>query len=138
VKSDGGVVSAAGVPYEVQAVANRFQDWPRWLADGHLDVLCPMAYTTEVKTFRAQIDQAVSRGGPRGVWAGIGAWRQNLNEVAEKVRQRGPPGRQESCCSRTKSLRELDPASLRRELFASPEGGSGRSAGALVGPAQTN
>src|SRR5262245_5311882 len=71
----GLVVSAAVTPDEAQAVSQRFQAWPRWLAEGLLDAVIPMAYTPDNRIFTAQVQQArtLIAGGQR-LWAGIGAY----------------------------------------------------------------
>jgi uncharacterized lipoprotein YddW (UPF0748 family) len=71
----GLVISAAVVPDASAAFGTRFQDWRWWAESGLLDVLCPMAYTTDVTVFRRQIDEAVRIAAPASVWAGIGAYR---------------------------------------------------------------
>lgn len=80
-------VSAAVGPDEAQAVGQRFQDWPRWLALGYLDAICPMAYTPDPRIFRAQVENAVARTRPAlPVWAGIGAYRLTLQGTVERIR----------------------------------------------------
>jgi uncharacterized lipoprotein YddW (UPF0748 family) len=86
VERPGLVISAAVTPDEAQAVNNKFQDWPRWLANGVLSALCPMAYTPDSRIFQEQIEQARVRArGGQAVWAGIGAYRLDLAGIAEKV-----------------------------------------------------
>jgi len=83
----GVVVSAAVVPEETQAVEQRFQDWPAWMAGGLLDALCPMAYTADSRLFRQQVAQVRARVGPqKTVWAGVGAYRLTLAAVVERIR----------------------------------------------------
>jgi uncharacterized lipoprotein YddW (UPF0748 family) len=82
----GLVISAAVAPDEAQAVNNKFQDWPGWLANGVLSALCPMTYTPDSRTFLEQIQQARERArGGQAVWAGIGAYRLDLAGIVEKV-----------------------------------------------------
>ena len=80
------VVSAAVVPDAQQAFASRLQDWRGWIDQSLLDVICPMAYTTEPDTFQAQIAAARAYAGARPVWAGIGAYQlsaaQTLTHIA--------------------------------------------------------
>ena len=51
-----------------------------------LDVICPMAYTTEPDIFQKQIAAARDYAGSRPVWAGIGAYKlspaQTLTHIA--------------------------------------------------------
>jgi uncharacterized lipoprotein YddW (UPF0748 family) len=68
------VVSAAVIPDAQVAFAGRLQDWRGWLDQSLLDVICPMAYTTEPDTFQKQIAAARAYAGSRPVWAGIGAY----------------------------------------------------------------
>ena len=80
------VVSAAVVPDAQQAFDARLQDWPGWLDQSLLDVICPMAYTTDAGTFEKQIAAARAYAGSRPVWAGIGAYQlapaQTLSHIA--------------------------------------------------------
>ena len=57
-----------------------------WLDLSLIDVLCPMAYTTDAAVFQQQIAAAMEYAGSRPVWAGIGAYRlpaaQTLQHIA--------------------------------------------------------
>ena len=83
-------LSAAVIPDAQQAWASRLQDWRGWLERSLIDVLCPMAYTTEPETFERQIAAARGHAGPRPVWAGIGAYQltpsQTLRHIAAAQR----------------------------------------------------
>ncbi len=68
------IVSAAVVPDADQAFNRRLQDWRGWAAAGLLDVVCPMAYTTNLADFTGLLHQAQAAAGSVPVWAGIGAW----------------------------------------------------------------
>jgi uncharacterized lipoprotein YddW (UPF0748 family) len=80
------VFSAAVLPDAQEAFDHRLQDWRGWLDQSLLDVLCPMAYTTEPEIFRKQIASARAYAGSRPVWAGIGAYQltpaQTLGHIA--------------------------------------------------------
>ena len=82
----GTLVSAAVVPDARQATESRLQDWRGWLDQSLLDVLCPMAYTTDAAVFAQQITAAREYAGSVPVWAGIGAYRltpaQTLQHIA--------------------------------------------------------
>ncbi len=82
----GVVLSAAVVPLAGEARDHRLQDWPAWTRAGVLDVVCPMAYTTDVTEFARQIAgvREAAHGVP--VWAGIGAWRLPVGRAADHVR----------------------------------------------------
>jgi uncharacterized lipoprotein YddW (UPF0748 family) len=67
------------------AVSRRLQDWPLWTSRGLLDVICPMAYTTNPAAFRVQIESARQLAGDKPVWAGIGAYRLSSSETIESI-----------------------------------------------------
>jgi uncharacterized lipoprotein YddW (UPF0748 family) len=80
-------VSAAVFANHENAYTRRFQDWRRWLSMGILDVLCPMAYSTDTATFQKQIEIATTSAHAAGrrVWAGIGAYRISSESTVEKI-----------------------------------------------------
>jgi uncharacterized lipoprotein YddW (UPF0748 family) len=82
----GALVSAAVVPDAQLAFDSRMQDWRGWIDQSLLDVICPMAYTTETDVFQKQITAARAYAGSRPVWAGIGAYQmphaQTLAHIA--------------------------------------------------------
>jgi uncharacterized lipoprotein YddW (UPF0748 family) len=84
------LVSAAVVPDAQQAFDERLQDWRGWIDHSLLDVLCPMAYTTEADVFQRQVTAARAYAGSRPVWAGIGAYQlspsQTLSHIATATR----------------------------------------------------
>jgi uncharacterized lipoprotein YddW (UPF0748 family) len=79
------VLSAAVVPEADVAASTRFQEWPLWAANGLLDVVCPMAYTTDPGAFAAQVEQAIRLATPARVWAGIGAYRLAPAETVARI-----------------------------------------------------
>jgi uncharacterized lipoprotein YddW (UPF0748 family) len=81
----GLTVSAAVVPDPTEATIRRFQDWPGWMREGLLDVVAPMAYTTENTIFRAQVAAAIREVGADRVWAGIGAWQNTFEGTLAKI-----------------------------------------------------
>jgi uncharacterized lipoprotein YddW (UPF0748 family) len=82
----GVVFSAAVLPDAQEAFDHRLQDWRGWLDRSLLDVVCPMAYTSEPAIFQKQIAAARAYAGSRPVWAGIGAYQltpsQTLGHIA--------------------------------------------------------
>jgi uncharacterized lipoprotein YddW (UPF0748 family) len=80
------IVSVAVVPDAQEAAAHRLQDWRGWLRAGLVDVICPMAYTTDAALFAAQIGSVREIAGPRALWAGIGAYRLSPAQIVEHVR----------------------------------------------------
>ena len=51
-----------------------------------LDVVCPMACTTDPAVFRTQIAGVKRLAGPRPVWAGIGAFQLSALETILNIR----------------------------------------------------
>ncbi len=91
------MVSAAVFANHENAFTRRFQDWRRWLSMGILDVVCPMAYSTDTAVFQKQIEIATNsaHSSGRSVWAGIGAYRITAESTVEKInvaRQLGADG----------------------------------------------
>jgi len=84
-KRPRALVSAAVVPDSATAVTSRFQDWPGWMAKGLLDVLCPMAYSTDDAVFRQQVEHARAAARGRPVWAGIGAYRLTGDQTLRQI-----------------------------------------------------
>lgn len=80
------IVSAAVVPDPADATNRRLQDWRTWLQRGLLDVVCPLAYSTDRATFTAQVTEVRHLAGPRPVWAGIGAYRMSSSDTVENIR----------------------------------------------------
>lgn len=91
----GVLLSAAVVPDAQHAASSRQQDWRAWLDQSLLDVLCPMAYTTDTGMFAQQVKAARAYAGDLPVWAGIGAYHlplaQTLQHIAE-ARRAGAAG----------------------------------------------
>lgn len=81
------LVSASVFPGFDDAYNHRFQDWKRWLRDGKLDILFPMAYSKSTDTFAEHIRDAVESSGPIPVCAGIGAWQIPAESALEKVQK---------------------------------------------------
>jgi len=80
------LVSAAVFPNIEDARSNRFQDWPRWLREGILDVAVPMAYTDDLEAFQGYVRQAVAVTGSRErVWAGVGIFVTDLNGALAQI-----------------------------------------------------
>jgi uncharacterized lipoprotein YddW (UPF0748 family) len=81
----GATVSAAVVPDAGEALTRRLQNWRAWLDDGLLDVICPMAYTTDRSLFATQIAGVRQAAGAHPVWAGIGAYQLSSDQIIENV-----------------------------------------------------
>jgi len=80
-------VSASVFPDYSDAFAKRFQDWKRWLKDGKLDMLFPMAYVKTTERFAELVEDAISSSGGVPVVAGIGAWQISPESTVEKIKK---------------------------------------------------
>jgi uncharacterized lipoprotein YddW (UPF0748 family) len=78
-------VTVAAAPDAREAYERRLQDWRSWVADGLVDAVCPMAYTTEPARFAEQIAAAREAAGARAVWAGIGAYRLSPKDTIDNI-----------------------------------------------------
>jgi uncharacterized lipoprotein YddW (UPF0748 family) len=79
------VLSVAVVPDPREAATHRLQDWHAWLDQGLIDVVCPMAYTTDAGVFAEQIAGAKQAAGSHPLWAGIGAYRLSSEQIVENT-----------------------------------------------------
>jgi uncharacterized lipoprotein YddW (UPF0748 family) len=79
------LVSVAVIPDPAEASARRLQDWRAWLDSGLVDVVCPMAYTTDSTLFAEQIATAKQAAGSHPLWAGIGAYRLSSEQIVENT-----------------------------------------------------
>ena len=77
--------SAAVYPEPAEALSRRFQDWPMWLENRWIDVVCPMAYTPDASVFASQIAGVRQAAGDQPVWAGIGAYRLSPAQTVENI-----------------------------------------------------
>jgi uncharacterized lipoprotein YddW (UPF0748 family) len=110
------LISAAVVPDQAQALHQKFQNWPAWMARGLLDALCPMTYTPDTRIFRRQLEQAQARvAGP--IWAGVGAWRLPLEGTIEKIETARLAGTAGVVVFSHESLGPGDAARLRQRVF---------------------
>ena len=79
------LVSVAAKADIREAADSKLQEWPRWLDEGVIDAVCPMAYTTEPALFAEQIAAARAAAGERRVWAGIGAYRLSPGQTVDNI-----------------------------------------------------
>jgi uncharacterized lipoprotein YddW (UPF0748 family) len=79
------MLTMAVKPDPAEAADVRLQDWRRWLQDGLIDAVCPMAYTQEAGKFVEQIAAAREAAGNRAIWAGIGAYRLTPAQTIENI-----------------------------------------------------
>jgi len=120
VERPGLVMSAAVTPDEAQAVHHKFQNWPYWLSSGILSALCPMIYTPDNRVFVSQVEGALARAGKQPVWAGIGAYRLDLQGIVEKVELARRAGAGGIVLFSHESLSSADWRRLRQEVFTTP------------------
>ena len=59
------MLSAAVVADPREAIEGRLQDWPEWGRRGLIDVVCPMAYTDNLRRFKQQIAEVGRAAAPR-------------------------------------------------------------------------
>ena len=129
----GIVLSAAVAPDEAQAVQHKFQDWPRWVSSGLLNALVPMTYTQDNRVFRDQLETARGHAGAaRPVWAGIGAYRLDLEGIVEKVDLARRTGVAGVVLFSHESLEPGDLDRLRAEAFPVRRAAGGGAAGSLA------
>ncbi|HUJ08417.1 MAG TPA: family 10 glycosylhydrolase [Verrucomicrobiae bacterium] len=93
----GLVVSAAVFPDLNRARQEKAQDWKLWLDRGHVDYVCTMTYTPDLREFQTQVRQEQASAGQRNkVVVGIGAWKfDHMSQLASQInatRQLGAPG----------------------------------------------
>ncbi len=79
------LVSVAVVPDVREAERHRLQNWGAWAQTGLVDVVCPMAYSTEASQFAEQVAGARVAAGSRPVWAGIGSYRLSAKETIDNI-----------------------------------------------------
>lgn len=77
--------TAAVFPDAADAMDRRFQDWPNWISTGLLDVVAPMAYTTDAEVFETQIRAVRAISGRDRIWGGIGAYRLIEGGLIERI-----------------------------------------------------
>ena len=78
-------VSAAVFPDANEAFQDKGQNWRQWIQDGILDAVALMSYDKDTSKVMRQIKQAVAIAGEKHVYAGIGAWRLPVGDVAKKI-----------------------------------------------------
>jgi len=79
------LVSAAVYPDAQEASSHRFQDWSMWVENRWIDVVCPMVYTPDARTFATQVASVRQAAGSRPVWAGIGAYRLSAAQTVDNI-----------------------------------------------------
>jgi uncharacterized lipoprotein YddW (UPF0748 family) len=82
-------VSASVFPDPGTAYWNVSQDWRRWLAEGLVDIICPMAYSGEPELVAKRIEAALEAARLNGqlVYAGLGAWQKDPEVIIDEIRR---------------------------------------------------
>ncbi len=71
----GILVSAAVFSDLNEAVNLRFQDWPRWVLEGDLDFVTPMAYSSSTPEVESLLLAGWQAAPPQAVYPGLGAYK---------------------------------------------------------------
>lgn len=93
----GVLVSAAVFPSLHEAWQQRFQDWPRWVLEGDLDFVAPMAYSASTPEVEAWLAAGWQAAPVAAVFPGLGAYKFGSDGAAfvtqlEAVLARRPSG----------------------------------------------
>jgi uncharacterized lipoprotein YddW (UPF0748 family) len=72
-------------PDPSEARGGRMQDWPRWAGAGLLDAVAPMAYTSDGRVFRDQLERAIAAAPRTEMWAGIGSYLAGLQGTVDAL-----------------------------------------------------
>ncbi|HEX6970716.1 MAG TPA: family 10 glycosylhydrolase [Limnochordia bacterium] len=98
-KAEKPWVSLSAAVFADAAVAfnDKLQDWHRWLAEGLVDFVAPMAYSVETPQVRHWAEQAVQASAGRHVYVGLAAYQlagdpAALVEQIKAVRRAGADG----------------------------------------------
>ncbi len=82
----GIVISAAVFPDPEVARERVLQRWPEWVADGLIDLICPMAYRTDTSEVRRVLGTARAAAPAVRMWGGLMAYAGGRDRVREQVR----------------------------------------------------
>lgn len=81
------ILSAAVFPDPQVAYYLKGQDWPTWMDQGYLDLIVPMAYHGDQHRVMAQMAEARRRARGRVVFAGLGAWIKDPEQIRLEVKE---------------------------------------------------
>ncbi|MBN2287989.1 MAG: family 10 glycosylhydrolase [Candidatus Glassbacteria bacterium] len=83
-----GLVRSAAVKPDIDSAFRVFgQQWPLWVREGLVDLVLPMAYSTDRDKVYGQIAQACEAVGAGHVWAGLRAYDVPVAGIVERVRR---------------------------------------------------
>ncbi len=87
------LVRSAAVKPDIESAYRVFgQDWPRWVKEGLVDLVLPMAYSTDHQQVYKQISRACEAVGSRHVWAGLRAYNVPVDGIIERAARLIPLG----------------------------------------------
>ncbi|MDP9246108.1 MAG: family 10 glycosylhydrolase [Chloroflexota bacterium] len=82
----GIVISAAVFPDPQIARERVLQRWPDWVAEGLIDLICPMAYRTDTAEVRRVLGAARAAAPAVRMWGGLMAYAGERERVRDQVR----------------------------------------------------
>jgi uncharacterized lipoprotein YddW (UPF0748 family) len=82
----GIVISAAVFPDPQVARERVLQRWPDWVAEGLIDLICPMAYRTDTAEVRRVLGAARAAAPAVRMWGGLMAYAGERDRVRDQVR----------------------------------------------------
>lgn len=106
------------------AYNDRLQDWKRWLADGKIDILFPMAYVKSTETFVKYVKDAIASSHGVPVCPNIGSYLIPADSTVEKIakaRELGTAGAGVYCWAITKDGKDTSYLkTVYEKAYASP------------------
>lgn len=78
-------ISAAVFPDPGTAYWRVSQDWRAWLAEGLVDIICPMAYSGDPELVARRISSALESANGKLIYAGLGAWHKDPSQILEEI-----------------------------------------------------
>jgi uncharacterized lipoprotein YddW (UPF0748 family) len=82
----GLVISAAVFPDPIVARERVLQRWPEWVAEGLVDLVCPMAYRTDTSEVRRLLGAARAAAPAARMWGGLMAYAGERVRARDQVR----------------------------------------------------
>jgi uncharacterized lipoprotein YddW (UPF0748 family) len=102
------LVRSAAVKPDVDSAYRVFgQDWPRWVKEGLLDMVLPMAYSTDQEKVYKQISRACEAVGREHVWAGLRAYNVPVSGIIGRAKRLTPLGLAGYCFFSYNGVEEL-------------------------------
>ena len=87
------LVRSAAVKPDIDSAYEVYgQHWPHWVKEGLVDLVLPMAYSTDSEKVYEQISQACKAVGSEHVWAGLRAYDVPVSGILERALKLMPLG----------------------------------------------